>query len=353
MPIRTIIFDMGDTLVVVDAAYRGSMVNWPQLVAVKGVKEMLPALDGKYRLVVGSNASDSDATLVKAAMIRLGLDAHFAAYFTPAELDGARKPDRAFFLKLEESLGVPRSELVMVGDSYSSDITGAVQAGWRAVWYNPAGKAEPGLSPLHSAEITSMTDLPQALENMDWPTISECSNWLVEAGAGANLLIHVYMVAALAYQMAVWLRQAGEEVNPVLAHRGGLLHDLAKSQARVHKVDHGLLAGEMLVARGHGVLAQIADRHVLFNLIHDDRRPRTWEEKLVYFADKLVEEGEIVTFRERLAALQERYKGPTSESNLNVLIDTIAALELEICRPLNWTPEQLLKQLRYTYFGVR
>lgn len=329
------------------------MANWPQLTAVEGVKEMLPALDGKYRLVVGSNAGDSDATLVKAAMVRLGLDAHFAAYFTPAELDGARKPDRAFFLKLEQRLAVPRSELVMVGDSYISDISGAVQAGWRAVWYNRAGKAEPGLSPLHSAEITSMTDLHQALENMDWPTISECSNWLVEAGAGANLLIHVNMAAALAYQMAVWLRQAGEDVNPVLAHRGGLLHDLAKAQARVHKVDHGRLAGEMLAARGQSVLAQIADRHVLFNLIHDDRRPGTWEEKLVYFADKLVEAGEIVTFRERLAALQERYKGQTSESNLNPLIEAIAALELEICRPLNWTPEQLLEQLQNAYFGFR
>jgi len=353
MPVNTIVFDGGDTLVVVDPALSGPMAYWPQLEVVSGVREMLGKLDGRYRLVIGSNAGDSDALLVKAAMVRLGLDAPFAAFFTPAELDGSRKPDPAFYLSLEQRLGVHHSELVMVGDSYHNDVAGAVKAGWRAVWYNPTGQTAPALAPLHSAEILRMADLPLALENIGWPSILEAVNWLVEQGASANLLSHVNMVAALAYQMAVWLRHAGEQVNPVLAHRSGLLHDLAKVPARAQKLDHGRLAAEMLADRGQPELAQIADRHVLFNLIHEDRRPRTWEEKLVYFADKLVERGQIVTFRQRLEALQERYKGPTSEQDLNELIQAIGMLESEICRPLDWTPEQLLEKLRTAYYGIR
>ncbi len=346
MPVSTIVFDGGDTLVVVDPALSGPMAFWPQLEAVTGVRKMLSELNRGYRLVVGSNATDSDALLVNAAMARLGLDAHFAAYFTPAELDGARKPDPAFYLSIEHHLGVHPSELVMVGDSYRNDVSGAVKAGWRAVWYNPSGQAAPGLAPLHSAEILSMEDLPSALESIEWPSITESIDWLVEQGARAKLLSHVNMVAALAYQMGVWLRRAGEVVNPVLVHRGGLLHDLAKIPAKAQGVDHGRLAAEMLADRGQPELAEIADRHVLFNLIHDDRCPRTWEEKLVYFADKLVERGQIVNFQQRLAAMQERYKKPTSETEMNKLVFALSELESEICRPLGWSPEQLLGQLR-------
>ena len=134
MSIRAIVFDGGDTLIKVKPAYQGPMALWPELEAVDGVKEMLAALAGRYRLVVGSNASDSDAGLIRKAMARLGLDSSFSAYYTPAELGGARKPQKAFFQALEHKLGLPGSELVMVGDSYEVDIFGAVLAGWRAVW---------------------------------------------------------------------------------------------------------------------------------------------------------------------------------------------------------------------------
>ena len=314
---------------------------------------MLDALDGRYRLVVGSNASDSDGAQVKAAMARLGLDQDFTAFYTPAELDGARKPEPAFFLALEQKLGIPRSEMVMVGDSYTFDILGAAGAGWRSVWFNPRGTAAPALAPQHSAEILSMTDLPVALNHLALPSIAESRAWLIDQDASANLLVHVDMVAALSYQIAVWLRQAGEEVDPVLAHRGGLLHDLAKITARPLKVDHGILAAKMLAERGQLELGQIAQRHMLFNLLDEANRPCSWEEKLVYFADKLVESGQIVHFHERLAALRERYRIATPKEEINALIAALTELESEICQPLLWTPAELLEQLKTAYFGCR
>jgi len=353
MPITTIVFDGGDTLIKVDPAQTGPMMDWPVLEAVVGVPEMLGALDGRYRLVVGSNASDSDGAKVKAAMARLGIGQAFAACFTQAELAGARKPDLVFFLALEQKLGVPRSELVMVGDSYTFDILGAAGAGWRSVWFNPRSEAVPALAPEHSAEIRSMKDLPAVLYHLNLPSIAESHAWLAGQGASANLLVHVDMVAALSYQMAVWLRQAGEDIDPVLAHRGGLLHDLAKITARPLKADHGQLAAKILAERGQQELGQIALRHMLFNLLDKANRPRSWEEKLVYFADKLVESGQIVHFHERLAALRERYKIVTPEEEMNALLAALGALESEICRPLSWTPAELLEQLKIAYFGRR
>ena len=353
MSIPTIVFDGGDTLIKVDPAQTGPMMDWPVLEAVAGVPELLGALDGRYRLVVGSNASDSNGTKIKAAMARLGIDQTFTAYFTQAELNGARKPDLAFFLALEQKLGVSRSELVMVGDSYTFDILGAAGAGWRSIWFNPRGEVVPALAPEHSAEIRFMKDLPAVLYHLNLPSIAESHAWLAGQGASANLLVHVDMVAALAYQMAVWLRQAGEEVDPVLAHRGGLLHDLAKITARPLKADHGVMAAKMLAERGQPELAQIALRHMLFNLLDKANSPRSWEEKLVYFADKLVESGQIVHFHERLAALRERYKIATPEEEMNALLAALGALESEICRPLSWTSAKLLQQLKAAYFGSR
>jgi len=349
MPITTIVFDGGDTLVVVDPGQTGPMVNWPQLEAVPGVKEMLASLGDDYRLIIGTNATDSDASMVKAAMVRLELEKPFGGFYTPKELGGARKPEPEFFQAIETALDRQPSELVMVGDSFTNDIEGAIRAGWRAVWYNPSGRAAPGLTPVHDAEILGMSDLPGVLDRLTLPTVAEAKAWLVEQNGPGRLLAHVEMVAAVAYQMAVFLRNSGEQVDPVLAHRGGLLHDLAKIPARGQKIGHGLLAAEMLRQRGQPILAEIVGRHVLFDILNQEMRPRTWEEKLVYFADKMVELERIVSFHDRLAALQQRYRIPTPQQDIDALVEALTGLEAEICKPMHWTPVQLLQELRSAY----
>ncbi len=348
MPVRTVIFDVGDTLIVIDPDQDTPMVEWVSLESVAGVKEALAGIDGKYMLAVASNADVSDGPMIAAALGRLGLEKFFTQFFSSVDLQ-VRKPDPEFFKIIEKAMGILPSEMVMIGDSYNNDVLGAVQAGWRAVWYNPAGTAAPGLAPLHDAEITRLIDLPTALDDLTLPSLDEAKRCLLEQDAGNHLQIHVTMVAALAYQLAVWLRQAGEPVNPVLAHRGGLLHDLAKVPARAQQVDHGRLAGQLLAERGQPALAQIADRHLFFNIIDPERCPRTWEEKLVYYADRLVERGNIMDFRQRLAAMQERHKIPMPEDERTRIIGAIAALEGEICRLLNLTPEELLEGLRTAY----
>lgn len=350
MPVTTIIFDAGDTLINLNSDDSRPMVEWDVLEAVAGVKEMLDRLNGRHRLAVGSNADVSDGPMLAAALARLGIAQYFSDFFSSVDLN-KRKPDPAFFKIIEKSMGVLPSEVVMIGDSYVNDVLGAVEASWRAVWFNPSGAAVTGLAPQHSAEVTLMADLPKALGLIDLPSISQSHAWLVEQGASANLLVHVDMVAALAYQMAVWLRQAGERINPVLAHRGGLLHDLAKITARPLKANHGALAAEMLAEHGQPELAEIARRHMLFNLVDPSNPPCSWEEKLVYFADKLVESSQIVHFRDRLAALRERYKIVAPEEEMNALVAALGILESEICRPLSWTPLELLGQLKTAYFG--
>jgi putative hydrolase of the HAD superfamily len=180
---------------------------------------------------------------------------------------------------------VQRGELMMIGDLYSIDVLGAWQAGWRSVWYNPSAQHCPAHLPVHEIEVHAMQDLPTLLEGPELPSLKTCLGWLQDNNASSNLLMHVQMVAACAYQMALWMVQNGTAVNPILAHRGGLLHDLAKLWPHKHE-DHGLAACRWLKEKGQPVLGEIASRHLIFEILHEERKPRTWEEKLVYLAIK-------------------------------------------------------------------
>mmetsp|Transcript_8775 Transcript_8775/g.10040 ORF Transcript_8775/g.10040 Transcript_8775/m.10040 type:complete len:232 (-) Transcript_8775:2720-3415(-) len=53
-----------------------------------------------------------------------------------AETAGAAKPNELPFLQVLDLTGASAEEVVHVGDSLTSDVTGAVNAGMRAVWVN-------------------------------------------------------------------------------------------------------------------------------------------------------------------------------------------------------------------------
>lgn len=53
---------------------------------------------------------------------------------------GYNKPDRRFFTYAEEQAGSADGLNVIIGDNPVTDIKGALEAGWRAVWYDPGRK---------------------------------------------------------------------------------------------------------------------------------------------------------------------------------------------------------------------
>jgi len=73
LEITTLVFDWGDTLMTVDPRFSGAMGDWPEVTAVPGVQTALAALQGRFRLAVASNAVDSNAIQVHAALERVGL----------------------------------------------------------------------------------------------------------------------------------------------------------------------------------------------------------------------------------------------------------------------------------------
>jgi putative nucleotidyltransferase with HDIG domain len=344
-----LVFDWGDTLMKVFPQYSGPMAEWPQVEAVAGVLEALQNLNDSHPLIAATNAADSGAPQVWAALQRVGMGEFFKAVFTSQEL-GSRKPELRFYRQIESVLARPPRNMIMIGDSYQIDVLGAKTAGWRAVWYNPGFISAPGALPVHDAEIQHMADLPDALNFLTLPEIQVCLAWLSSRGAPFNLLAHVQLVASAAYLLAVWLKEKGQDVNPVLAHRGGLLHDLAKMDSVRGKnegektVDHAAAAKDLLLSFNQPELAEIANRHMPHQHPDDPRRPQTWEQKLVHFADKLAEGSDLVSLEERMHSLQTRY--PHYAQQLKHSRPHLAALQQEICAALEIDPEQMLERLR-------
>ncbi|NMC53246.1 MAG: HAD hydrolase-like protein [Chloroflexi bacterium] len=347
-----LVFDWGNTLMRVFPEYTGPMVHWPEVALIRGADDALASLSGQYRMVVATNARESSTEQVRAALQRVDIDRYFEQVFTTHNLKQSCKPDPEFFKAIETQLSADSADLLMIGDDYCTDVLGAVQCGWQAAWFNPNHESAASLTPLHRIEIDSFAHLPAALSRPALPSVPTCLGWLQEEGSSSLLLIHVQLVAAIAYQLAIWLRANGQAVDPILAHRGGLLHDLAKLlslRTGASSDDHGRLAARLLTQREQPELAEIAYRHLLFCLIDEDRRPQTWEQKIVYFADKLVEKSQLASLDERLQGLRERY--PHHQQQIDAIIPALLELQDEICLATDILPSELLPCLNNALLG--
>jgi putative hydrolase of the HAD superfamily len=340
--IRAVLFDWGNT-VMRNLPYAGPMADWPRVEMMPGVAEALSALAPHYRLVLATNAMESGPALVWAALQRVGLENSFDDIFTARQL-GATKPDPAFFAAVLAELGCAPGEVAMVGDDYVTDVGGAKEVGLRAVWFNADSLPCFAAHPVHDAEVRAMADLPAVLGDLRMPDMEECLELLAEQHAPAGVLQHSKAVAAIAYRMATWLQRRGEALDPLLVHRGGLLHDLGKISSHQLQRTHGEVGAALLREKGLPELAEIVERHLIYRILDPATGPVTWEQKLVYYVDKVVEGDAVVSVRERIETLCGRY--PEDAGRMCSCLPPILELEAEIRGSLGISSQSWLDTLR-------
>jgi 2-haloacid dehalogenase len=120
------------------ASYLGALAGKAFL--LPRAREVLEKLSRRATLCLITNG----LTMVQRGRIaKSGLGPLFSAILISEEL-GLNKPDPRFFRKAVAASGLPRRELLCVGDNPSADIGGARAAGIEGCWYNPQGAAWPG-----------------------------------------------------------------------------------------------------------------------------------------------------------------------------------------------------------------
>jgi hypothetical protein len=315
----------------------------------ENLMSVIQKLSKHYRLGIMIKPDSVDSALVASYLEQQEVSGYFDLYITDTSCSngsGALVDD----LKANESRGCLPSDIWCVSGSFPDGIVDANQAGFKTVWINPTGAIAPGLIPIQNVEVMDLQSLPGALvERGALPDIQTCRAWYQKEDFSALLWMHVQMVAFTAYQLAVWLRLAGERVDPLLTHRGALLHDLAKLSARQpshrsSQTSHGELAAIRLEGYGQSTLAEIARRHMLFCVLDYEAIPETWEQVLVYFADKLVEGAAITGYEVRLAALQVRYPG--IDDRLEQTRTHIENMQSNIGQILGFSTGELITQLQ-------
>lgn len=127
-----------------------------------GAEALLDALGEKYRLVIVSNGAEK---VQEARLASAGIAPYFEHIFLSERL-GAEKPSAAFFARaLSQIPDFDASRAVLVGDSLTSDIRGAKNAGLRAIWYN-ARRRQPRADIVPDFVIYDLAELPPLLETL-------------------------------------------------------------------------------------------------------------------------------------------------------------------------------------------
>lgn len=106
-------------------------------VLVDGAIGLLESLKGKYPLYIVTNGV---AATQYSRLAKSGLDKYFDGIFVSEEAD-AQKPQMEFFEYCFEKMGRRDVEnMLIIGDSLTSDMRGGNNAGIDTMWYNPHGQ---------------------------------------------------------------------------------------------------------------------------------------------------------------------------------------------------------------------
>ena len=110
-----------------------------------GAMELLNYLRGKYTLCVASNGP----YLQQLNRLKIcGMLPYFSDFFISEEI-GSQKPSEIFFKTCIDRLNAKSKEkilpyeMMIIGDSLSSDMAGGIQSGMQTCFYNPAQKPIP------------------------------------------------------------------------------------------------------------------------------------------------------------------------------------------------------------------
>ncbi len=137
------------------AAYVARLCERAEL--IDGALEVLDSLRARCRFAIVTNGLGA---VQHSRISRSALRGHFAGVIVSEEV-GAAKPAAAFFDAAFERLGhPPKSDVLLIGDSLSSDIRGGAGYGLDTCWFNPGGEPRPGDLEI-TYEIADLRELPE------------------------------------------------------------------------------------------------------------------------------------------------------------------------------------------------
>jgi uncharacterized protein len=166
------------------------------------------------------------------------------------------------------------------------------------------------------------------------PSREQALQLLREQGCSAKVINHCKAVAELALETANILKDKGFQINFGLVEIGALLHDIGRS--KTHTVDHAVVGAEIGKSAGlPDSVVSIIKRHVGGGITNTEAEklgwpkdvyvPITLEEKVVSYADKLIENSKRAPIDLTVKKLSGELKWEAAE-RIQKLHEEIASL---------------------------
>ena len=173
------------------------------------------------------------------------------------------------------------------------------------------------------------------------PSEGEAMAILAKHKVGPYIVRHCQAVAMAAEIMAVEAERRGRAVDREATVAGALLHDLGRTKSQT--VRHGVEGAEILTNEGvDGKVVEIVRRHVGAGISPEEAKklglpdydyiPRTIEERIVCFADKMVDADKVRPFGEEV----HRFTAKSHD------VGRLLALKRGLADELGVDPEKLI-----------
>ena len=151
--IRLALTQAGDDAALAEPAFDLFFAERQRVELFDGALVALAFMSSRYPVLALSNGN--------ADVHRVGIGRYFQGSISASAL-GVAKPDARIFHAAAEMLQLPSEAVLHVGDDATLDAHGAMQAGFQAVWLNPAETAWPYETPPH-ATVSSLAELCRLL----------------------------------------------------------------------------------------------------------------------------------------------------------------------------------------------
>lgn len=166
------------------------------------------------------------------------------------------------------------------------------------------------------------------------PSREQALHFLHKSGCSANVIKHCETVAELALEIARACKEKGLNVDLELVEIGALLHDIGRS--KTHSVHHAILGAEIAESLGlPKPVISIIKRHVGGGITTTEAKklgwpkdvyiPITMEEKIVSYADKLVEGSRRVPIERTIQNLSKELP-PSAIARIQKMHDEMLTL---------------------------
>lgn len=161
------------------------------------------------------------------------------------------------------------------------------------------------------------------------PTRDQCLALFDKFSLPSQKRIHVEEVTRLALFFATKLKEKGIQINEQLVEAAGLLHDIDKAIPKREGERHPDTGVRVLNELDMSEVADVVRRHSVHTILNPELAPKTWEEKLIYLADKMTK-YEVIGVEHRFKLWYKENLPSQAVAELDGALPKVKALETEV-----------------------